>query len=569
MFYRQLAPALVSAFGLALCAMADAIVVGQDMGVVGLAAIGIALPIFMVMNVVLHSFGIGGSIAYTNLMAKGQTQEAKHRMREVFTAVVGVGIIMAVFGLVFIDQFLAILGSIPSDGEVFEAAKDYLGIILAGIPLMFAAYILNYYLRSDDFAKEVSIGFTIGNVTDILLNIVLVLGFKTGVTGAALATVLGHCVTLVFYVIILVKKQHNLSLKPVMVRLAPTIKQFTVGFTSTVHHLFNFIFLIVANRLLLLIAGHEGVAIFDVIQNTAFLVMYMYDAVNRATQPLYSTYYGERNDKARLNTLKLGMIWGNVIGLIVVGFIAIFPGVICAVFGLSSNSEVAAASYALRVYSISGMFAGLSVLLQSYYQACERERYSLLLSIFRGAVFLFPTTIIFSFYGINSFWWLFPVTEILSVALFFLFRFRKTNGGMIRTTEAGRVLAKTFTSKNEELAPLIAEIEEFCERFEATPKQSYFVTMSVEELCSVIMSQGFSGDSGYIEVTLICDEEGGFELHIRDDARSFNPFTLYTDKASEDGDFDMDAMGVMVIKKQAKEFYYRRYQNFNNLVVKI
>ncbi len=569
MFYRQLAPALVSAFGLALCAMADAIVVGQDMGVVGLAAIGLALPIFMVMNVVLHSFGIGGSIAYTNLMAKGQKEEAKLRMREVFTAVVGVGILMTVFGLVFINQFLAILGSIPSDGLVFEAAKDYLQIILGGIPIMFAAYILNYYLRSDDFAKEVSIGFTIGNVTDIVLNIVLVLGFRTGVTGAALATVLGHAVTMVFYILILVKKQHNLSLKPVLLRLAPTIKQFTVGLTSTVHHLFNFIFLIVANRLLLLISGHEGVAIFDVIQNTSFLIMYMYDAVNRATQPLNSTYYGERNDKARLNTLKLGMIWGNVIGLVVVGFIAIFPGFICAVFGLSSADDIAAASYALRVYSVGALFAGLSVMLQSYYQACERERFSLILSVLRGAVFLFPTTVIFSFYGINYFWWLFPATEILSIAVFYLYRIRKSNGGMIRTTETERVLSRTFTSKNEEIAPLISEIEEFCERWEATPKQSYFVTMSVEELCSVIMSQGFFGDTGYIEVTLIYDEEGSFELHIRDDAQSFDPFTLHTEKASKEGEFDMDAMGVMVIKQRAKEFYYRRYQNFNNLVVKI
>ena len=64
-------------------------------------------------------------------------------------------------------------------------------------------------------------------------------------------------------------------------------------------------------------------------------------------------------------------------------------------------------------------------------------------------------------------------------------------------------------------------------------------------------------------------EDETFELHIRDNAVSFNPFELNTNKADKDMDFDMDAMGMLVIKESAKSFYYRRYQGFNTLVVKI
>ena len=56
---------------------------------------------------------------------------------------------------------------------------------------------------------------------------------------------------------------------------------------------------------------------------------------------------------------------------------------------------------------------------------------------------------------------------------------------------------------------------------------------------------------------------------MRDDATSFNPFDMNTEKASADGDFDMDSMGVLVIKKRAKEFFYRRYQGFNTLIIRI
>ena len=64
--------------------------------------------------------------------------------------------------------------------------------------------------------------------------------------------------------------------------------------------------------------------------------------------------------------------------------------------------------------------------------------------------------------------------------------------------------------------------------------------------------------------------EGGVrELHLRNDATTLNPLALDTSRASRDEDFDMDGMGVLVIKKRAKEFFYRRYQGFNTLIIKI
>lgn len=76
-------------------------------------------------------------------------------------------------------------------------------------------------------------------------------------------------------------------------------------------------------------------------------------------------------------------------------------------------------------------------------------------------------------------------------------------------------------------------------------------------------------EDGEIQVTLVALEDGDFELHIRDNAASFDPFSLETNRAGKEGNFDMDAMGILVIKKQAKDFFYRHYQGFNSLVVRI
>ena len=116
----------------------------------------------------------------------------------------------------------------------------------------------------------------------------------------------------------------------------------------------------------------------------------------------------------------------------------------------------------------------------------------------------------------------------------------------------------------------LSELEAFCEVWGADMKQQMLSTMTVEELGMAILKHGFQGRTdGYLQLTAIMDEGGVLELHLRDDATTFNPFALDTSRASRDEDFDMDGMGVLVIKKRAKEFFYRRYQGFNTLIIKI
>ena len=94
--------------------------------------------------------------------------------------------------------------------------------------------------------------------------------------------------------------------------------------------------------------------------------------------------------------------------------------------------------------------------------------------------------------------------------------------------------------------------------------------MTVEELGLAILHHGFEGRTdGYLQITAVAREDGSFELHLRDDAVTFDPFSLETRRAVADGDFNVDTMGLLVIKERAKSFFYRRYQGFNTLVVTI
>ena len=133
-----------------------------------------------------------------------------------------------------------------------------------------------------------------------------------------------------------------------------------------------------------------------------------------------------------------------------------------------------------------------------------------------------------------------------------------------------RVFQRTISSSTLDLGGVVQELESFCQRWEASPRQQYFVTMTVEELGLAILHHGFDGRAdGYIQVTAVAGKDGIFELHLRDDAETFDPFSLETRRAAAGGDFDVDTMGLLVIKERARSFSYRRYQGFNTLVVTI
>ena len=119
----------------------------------------------------------------------------------------------------------------------------------------------------------------------------------------------------------------------------------------------------------------------------------------------------------------------------------------------------------------------------------------------------------------------------------------------------------------------------FCEKWDANPKQLYYIQMTVEEVCSAIITNGFKSplvnrtNFGYnvIELTLVAAENNDLFLHIRDNAIFFNPFDMNKKalKDIENNDSDFNALGMDVIKQKAKSFYYRRFQGFNTMVVKI
>lgn len=568
--FRQLwIPAMFSSLGWAFSDMADAVVVGQQLGTVGLAAIGLILPVYMINCMVAHGLGLGGSVRYSRLAGQGNMKEAAESFNGVIALALILSIATAVLGSIFMQPLLAVLGTRPQDGALYTATKAYLQILVAATPLFYLSNIFNYYLRNDGSQRRAGIGSVVGNLCDIALNILLVLVFHMGTRGAALSTALGQIITICIYLPGFFEKGHTLHFAPPQYEeIKQAARSMCSGLATSVQYLYQMIFFLICNNLLLRLGGEKAVAVFDLIQNTSYLLLYLYEGTGRAMQPILSTYQGEHNKQGKKNVVRLGFLSGLCAGGVLIALVELWPRGLCLLFGTAGTSSEALSVIALRFYGVAAFFAGINILLCSYYQACENEKPSFLLETLRGAILLIPLTFLCYHLGLTYFWLLFLLTEAGALALFLL----AGTGGWFKKKELSedRIFQRTIFSNAVDVVDVSRELEAFCEHWGADAKQQMFATMTVEEIGMAILQHGFKGRTdGYIQITAIMNENGLLELHLRDDAKEFDPFTMQTKKASAEGDFDMDSMGVLVIKESAREFSYRHYQGFNTLVIKL
>ena len=569
MFRRLFLPSIIFSSGWALSDIADAVVVGQQLGTVGLAGIAMILPVYMVNCTIAHGLGIGGSLRFSRLMAHGDFDQARQCfVQTIFSALLYSGG-TAVLGLVGMDMLLSLLGADKASPEVLSATREYLTVLVASTPLFYLSNILNYYLYNDDNQRLAVLGAIVGNISDIALNFTLVLGFGLGMRGAALSTSAGQVITISIFVIGLACREHHLHLcMPCSGWVKAGFMQLRAGLSSSVSYLYQVVFFTVCNNALVRIGGDSAIAVFDVIQNASYLLLYLYEGVTRAMQPLLATFYGENGRRDLAETRSRARFYGYSIGLTLIIFVEAVPSLLCRLFGVPAESEVhALAEFALRVYGVGAFLAGVNILDSGYFVACGVEKSSLLIQSLRGCLILLPLTAIGAYIGdIRLFWLVFPLTEIGTWILFRVIA-RVRGGYDVTLLEENRIYQKTVSGSTDDIMEADREIENFCEGRGVDVKRCYTITLAVEEICATIVNNGMK--DGYICITLLDIPDGDIILMLRYNDDFFNPFSLQTNKANIEGNFDMDAMGILMIRKQAKDFAYRRYQGLNSLVVRL
>ncbi len=566
-FRRFFMPSLLSCIGIAIGGLADCVFVGNAIGPVGLTAISIGQPVYMVFNTISYSLSIGGSIHYATALSEGRPEEGNRIFNNVLRAALTIYIVLCALGLIFLPQVLTFLGAGEPGTEVWANCEELVRAQLLLVPIMFCQGPFMYFVNSDNNPKLSSIAFVTSNTIDVVFNYVFVVLMKMGVAGSVYSTGLGATVMVLISLTHFIGKKGNLRFMWPKFDLQVLLQSFKTGFATSVQYIYQFITILVCNRLLMMVSGELGVAVFGIVFNVAMVAATVYDAISMALQPMVSTFRGEHNRGNIRATLRQSMEVGIAVSLVIIVALMVVPRWVCFVFGLRSEEELAMGTSAIRIYALCVLPSAVNMVMTYYYQALDEEFASYLLFTLRNFVFYLAFSLL-ALKGVDWFWWIYPCTEIAT--LLSLLLYAKKRGSLTLLDKGdGKEFSEFLYSRTADLGKVEQDVAEYMERLDANPKQCYYASIVVEEVCGAIMNNAFVMGEGYIQFTIVPHEDGTVTIHVRDDATKFNPFEMDTDSISLDDDTGLDAIGVKMIKSKAKEFFYRRYAGFNTLVVRV
>ena len=565
-FRRFYIPALLSSFWLAVAGVADSIFVGNGIGSAGLAAISLGQPVYLFYNILSYGFSIGGSIHYSSALAEGRAEDANRIFMTVWKLLLGIYLATMALGLIFQPQLMRILGANPANRIQF----NYIRTQLIFIPIMFSQGPFYFFVNADGGPKTAAAAMTVSGVSDAIFSYIFIIRMNMGVEGSVYSTVAGAVLMLAITGSHIIRKKGSLRFCRETMQWNIIGSSARTGFATSVQYLFQFLTTIAFNRLLIRYGGAIAVAAFDVVYNISLLCISISEGAIYATEPMLSSYRSERNLGNIRITLGLAFIWTAVATALFGTLLLLFPEQISMLFGMDKGKELVYASAGIRIYALSALPAMVNLLYSGYYQAIFQEWLAYLITILRSLVVFLAALYLCSRNGMKQIWYVFVVDELLTMAVWMPAAAFRGGLTQLRDINANNARTVVVDSSGQDINVIVQELQDFSAEHGANTKQAMYIGLVVEEICCAIIDR-FREHMGeiYVQITVVMEDEGEVTLYLRDNAFEFNPLGEDTEGISLSEGRQLDLVGLRIVQKKAKEFYYRRNTGFNTLVIRM
>lgn len=397
-----------------------------------LNALTLVFPVQMLMVAIAIGTGVGTNALLARTLGQGDSKKAAMVAGNSLFLGLIIYVICFLFGIFGVNAYIS---SQTANLEVLSMGTSYLKICCV---LSFGIVFFSLFeklLQATGRSLYSTIGQVAGAVINIILDPIMIYGIgpvpKMGVEGAAYATVIGQIASAVLLFVFHIKlnKEFEHGFK-YMKPDGKIIKEiYAIGLPAIIAQALMSIMVYVMNLILKFDASAQTAygLFYKVQQFVLFLAFGLRDAIT----PILAFAYGMRSKKRIQDGMKYGIIF--TIGLMILGiFITeVFPGQFAALFNAGSSREYFVG--AMRIISISFLFAGINVAYQGIYQALDGGMESLVISLLRQMIIILPLAEIFSVLvkngqaGVSLIWWAFPITEFAACLLgcVFLRRIRK------------------------------------------------------------------------------------------------------------------------------------------------
>ena len=363
----------------------------SKLGTSASGATGIVFSLMTLIQAVSFCIGMGSGSTISIKLGAQRKKEADIIGSSGLLFGILFGLMLVIFGNLFIEPLMKLLGSTPT---ILPYAKDYAKYILIAAPFMSASFILNNMLRSEGKANLSMMGIATGAIINIALDPLFIFVFKLGISGAAIATGISQFISFIILFSFYLRKKTviNISVdnfsKDIITYLMilrnglPSFCRQGLASISTVALNFN-----------AALYGDMAVAAMSIVGKVFMLIFSVLIGYGQGYQPVVGYNYGakkyERVKDAFKFTLKAGTIILTI--LAVIGFI-LSPNIIKAF--INDEKVIEIGTHALRYQCMVMPIMTLGVLSNMTFQCVGKPWQATFLSSCRQGIYFLPLILI-------------------------------------------------------------------------------------------------------------------------------------------------------------------------------
>ena len=410
-------PAIIASVATSLYNIVDSIFIGHGVGAMAIAGLAITFPLMNLVIAFCVFISAGGSTICSIFLGQKDYTRAKNVLNNVFILSLIHSVVFGGLSILFLDEILYFFGA---TAETIPYAREFMRIILYGTPISYLFISLNNMLRATGYPKKAMASALLTVLVNVILAPIYIFVLKWGIAGAALATICGQSVGLIWLLKHFYSKNsfvHIGSYKELKLSISIVKRIYSIGMSPFLMNVCACIVVIFINSALLETGkeiGDLAVGAFGIVNRTGMLFVMIVFGITQGMQPILGYNYGAKQwDRVKL-TLRIGLLVGILITTVGVIMAELFPYEISSLF----TTDKVLIDISVTGFRISFIFysaVGGGVIIQNFLQAIGKPKISIFLSLTRQLLFLIPNLLILPhFFGVNGVWLSLSISDLLA-----------------------------------------------------------------------------------------------------------------------------------------------------------
>jgi Na+-driven multidrug efflux pump len=418
-------PSIIAMLVSALYNIVDQLFIGQAVGTLGNAATNIAFPLSTSCTALALLFGIGGASCFNLTMGQGKKKEAPYYVGNAAFMLFASGLALLIITELFLTSLLKAFGA-PDD--VLPYAEAYVRITAIGFPFLLLTIGGGHLIRADGNPKMTMICNLTGAIINTVLDAVFVLGLNWGMSGAALATIIGQIISAGLVIKYMTHyKTVKLELKHFKVKWHYTGKIMSIGMASFFNQVAMTVVQIVLNNSLkhygaLSVYGEAiPIAVAGIVMKVSQVFFAIVIGIGQGSQPIESFNYGAKNYDRVRKTYWLAFAASGTISIIAFIIFQVFPRQIIALFGEGTEEYFQFGISYFRIYLFFICVNFIQPATSTFFSSIGKAIKGVFLALTRQIIFLLPLILLLPLkFGIDGILYAGPIADGLAAVIAFV-----------------------------------------------------------------------------------------------------------------------------------------------------